>query len=286
MANAAIAMLEGWTITSVETIENYSRTDDTCLNILDEIKNITLSNSEDSADVTGKNDTVLFTIKKNKAVEGSGSSGYISGSLLSLQTGSDPVSGKIKFRKREVISFEKSATEVTTAETAVGIAGSELLNVLITVDGTTTKYEQASSEDTTHVAYASGTKKITLPTDVATDAGTIEVVYEYEKDGASVGNSAVHMVSPLIPLLIALVRTPVMKLTSSRLKFIVVTGMLTLILIWVAMVLSIPSSSRALLTSVEWAIPSSGTSRFTRPLDKGLNKYGNNQALFGLRERI
>lgn len=190
MANVAIAMLEGWTITSVETIENYSRTDDTCLNILDEIKNITLSNSEDSADVTGKNDTVLFTIKKNKAVEGSGSSGYISGSLLSLQTGSDPVSGKIKFRKREVISFEKSATEVTTAETAVGTAGSELLNVLITVDGTTTKYEQASSEDATHVAYASGTKKITLPTDVATDAGTIEVVYEYEKDGASVGNSA------------------------------------------------------------------------------------------------
>lgn len=189
MANAAIAMLEGWTITSVETIENYSRTDDTCLNILDEIKNITLSNSEDSADVTGKNDTVLFTIKKNKAVEGSGSSGYISGSLLSLQTGYDPVSGKIKFRKREVISFEDNATEVVTAETAVGTAGSELLNVLITIDGTTTKYEQASSEDASHVAYTSGTKKITLPTGI-TNAGTIEVVYEYEKDGASVGNSA------------------------------------------------------------------------------------------------
>lgn len=189
MANAAIAMLEGWTITSVETIENYSRTDDTCLNILDEIKNITLSNSEDSADVTGKNDTVLFTIKKNKAVEGSGSSGYISGSLLSLQTGSDPVSGKIKLRKREVISFEDNATEVVTAETAVGTAGSELLNVLITIDGTTTKYEQASSEDASHVAYTSGTKKITLPTGI-TNAGTIEVVYEYEKDGASVGNSA------------------------------------------------------------------------------------------------
>lgn len=189
MANAAIAMLEGWTITSVETIENYSRTDDTCLNILDEIKNITLSNSEDSADVTGKNDTVLFTIKKNKAVEGSGSSGYISGSLLSLQTGSDSVSGKIKFRKREVISFEDNATEVVTAETAVGTAGSELLNVLITIDGTTTKYEQASSEDASHVAYTSGTKKITLPAGI-TNAGTIEVVYEYEKDGASVGNSA------------------------------------------------------------------------------------------------
>lgn len=189
MANAAIAMLEGWTITSVETIENYSRTDDTCLNILDEIKKITLSNSEDSADVTGKNDTALFTIKKNKAVEGSGSSGYISGSLMSLQTGSDPVSGKIKFRKREVISFSAGDDKVTTAETAIGVAGSELLNVLITVDGTTTKYEQASAADSTHVSYASGSKEISLPTGVS-DAGTVEVVYDYEKEGASVGNSA------------------------------------------------------------------------------------------------
>ena len=43
---AGIAMLEGWTITSVETIENYSRTDDTCLSILDEIKNVSLANTE------------------------------------------------------------------------------------------------------------------------------------------------------------------------------------------------------------------------------------------------
>lgn len=188
MANI-IAMLEGWTITSVETIENYSRTDDTCLNILDEIKNVQLSNTEDSSDVTGKNDATLFTIKKGKAVEGSGSSGYISGSLMSLQTGSDAVEGKIKFRKREVISFEAGAGEVTTAETAVGTAGSEILSVLITVGDTTTKYEQASAADGTHFSYAAETKKLSLPTDV-TDAGTIEVVYDYEKEGASVGNSS------------------------------------------------------------------------------------------------
>ncbi len=189
MVNNIIAMLEGWTITSVETIENYSRTDDTCLNVLDEIKNVQLSNSEDSADVTGKNDNVLFTIKKNKAVEGSGSSGYISGSLMTLQTGSDAVEGKIKFRKREVLSFDANAGDVTTIETAIGTAGSEILNVLITVDGETTKYEQASAADETHFSYAAGTKKLSLPTNV-TKAGTIEVVYNYEKDGASVGNSA------------------------------------------------------------------------------------------------
>ena len=188
MANI-IAMLEGWTITSVETIENYSRTDDTCLNILDEIKNVQLSNSEDSSDVTGKNDATLFTIKKGKAVEGSGSSGYISGSLMTLQTGSDAVEGKIKFRKREVISFDANAGKVITAETAVGTAGSEILNVLITTGDTTTKFEQATVADTTHFAYKADTKELTLPTDV-TNAGTIEVVYDYEKEGASVGNSS------------------------------------------------------------------------------------------------
>ncbi len=72
---AGIAMLEGWTITSVETIQNYSHTDDTCLCILDEIKNVSLANSEDTTDVTGKNNQALFTIKRNKAVTGSGSSG-------------------------------------------------------------------------------------------------------------------------------------------------------------------------------------------------------------------
>lgn len=187
MANI-IAMLEGWTITSVETIENYSRTDNTCLNILDEIKNVSLSNSEESTDVTGKNGEVLFTLKKNKAVQGSGSSGYISGSLMSLQTGSDATVGKIKLRKRESIKFAASDTTVTLAEKAVGTAGGEILSCLVTIDGeeTSTKYGQATAADADKFSYADGT--ITLPTGTNSKAGTVEVVYEYEKDGASIGN--------------------------------------------------------------------------------------------------
>ena len=192
---AGIAMLEGWTITSVETIENYSRTDDTCLCILDEIKNVSLANTEDSSDVTGKNNQALFTIKKNKAVTGSGSSGYISGNLLSLQTGADPVSGKIKFRKREVIKFTESDTTVTLAETAVGTKGAEILSLLVTVvdtEGkeTTKQYTQATAATTAKFAYSTSDSTLTLPTETNTKAGTAEVVYEYEKDGASVGNKS------------------------------------------------------------------------------------------------
>lgn len=187
---ARIAMLEGWTITSVETIENYSRTDDTCLSILDEIKNVQLANTEDSADVTGKNDQALFTIKKNKAVSGSGSSGYISGNLMALQTGADPVAGKIKFRKREVIKFGEDKTAVTLAETPVGTEGGEILSLIVTVDGeeTSTKYSQATAASSDKFSYSSNV--ITLPTATNSKSGEVEVVYEYEKDGASVGNKS------------------------------------------------------------------------------------------------
>ena len=185
-------MLEGWTITSVETIENYSRTDDTCLSILDEIKNVSLANTEDSTDVTGKNNQALFTIKKNKAVTGSGSSGYISGSLLSLQTGADPISGKIKFRKREVLQFATSENTVTLAETAVGVSGSEILSLIVTVDdeATSTKYTQASVASENKFAYNTSDNTITLPTVTNDKSGTVEVVYDYEKEGASVGNKS------------------------------------------------------------------------------------------------
>ena len=189
---AGIAMLEGWTITSVETIENYSRTDDTCLSILDEIKNVSLANTEDSTDVTGKNDQALFTIKKNKAVTGSGSSGYISGNLLALQTGADPVEGKIKFRKREILKFVTPANTVTLSETAVGTKGAEILSLIVTIDGeaTSTKYEQASVAGVNKFAYSTSDNTITLPTATNDKSGTVEVVYEYEKDGASVGNKS------------------------------------------------------------------------------------------------
>ncbi len=187
---AGIAMLEGWTITSVETIENYSRTDDTCLSILDEIKNVSLANTEESSDVTGKNNQALFTIKKNKAVTGSGSSGYISGNLMALQTGADPVAGKIKFRKREVLKFSASDTTVTLSEKAVGSEGGEILSLIVTIDGeeTSTQYTQATSAATDKFSYAD--KVITLPTGTNSKVGSVEVVYEYEKDGASVGNKS------------------------------------------------------------------------------------------------
>jgi len=187
---AGIAMLEGWTITSLETIEAYDRVSQDCLFTLDEIKNMTFSNSEDSSDVTGKGGNTLFTIKKNKKVNGKGTSGYISGNLMATQTGSEGVSGNISFKKREVVEFASAATTVLTAETASGTVGAEIASLKVTIGEVTTSYTQATTASATKFSYDPSTKTITLPTGVATGAGEVEVVYNYSKTGASIGNTS------------------------------------------------------------------------------------------------
>lgn len=185
MAN--IAMLEGWTITSLETVEAYDRVTRDCLAILDEVKNASLKNTEDKSEVKGKGDNLLFVIKKNKGLTGSGTSGYISGNMMALQTGTDAVAGEISFRKREVLTVAKNDTTVTLSETATGTAGAEILSLNVTIGDTTTKYTQATTADATHFSYAD--KTITLPTSITTSAGgEVEVVYNYAKTGASIAN--------------------------------------------------------------------------------------------------
>ncbi len=191
MTKNAIAMLEGWTITSLETIENYDINTDDFLSGLDELTETTIQNTEESADVTGKGGQTLFTIKKNKAVTGSGTSGYISGNLMSLQTGSDSEVGLINFRKHESIIAKKGDTSVKTSEKATGTEGSEILSLLITVGETTTKYTQGTAASENAFAYDPNSSTITLPTGVFTEAGgNVEVVYNYQKQGAKIGNSA------------------------------------------------------------------------------------------------
>ena len=187
MAN--IAMLEGWTITSLETVEAYDRVTKDCLAILDEVKNFSLKNTEDKSEVKGKGDNTLFIAKKNKGLTGDGTSGYISGGLLTLQTGTNAVKGDISFRKREVKTVVKDGTSVAITEVANGTAGAEIVSLKATIGDTTTSYSQAVTADATHFSYTN--KTITLPTGITSaNGGEVEVVYNYSKAGASIANSA------------------------------------------------------------------------------------------------
>lgn len=184
--------INGFTITSLETIHAYDRVTGLCELYLDELQNTTIESSEDTQDITGKGDRLLKQIKKNKAVTVTGTSALISGDLLAAQTGSEPTySATTKIRKPDIIEVAKSATSATTAFPAVGDAGAEIIEMrLVEANGALgTSFTQANAADATHFAYNPTTQVLTLPTDLAaSSAVTIAVFYDYETEGTKVVN--------------------------------------------------------------------------------------------------
>lgn len=76
-------------ITSLETITAFDVTTGAFMWVLDELQSATISHSEDTTDITGKQGRLLNTLKRNKAVTVSGNNGLISGGLLATQVGSE-----------------------------------------------------------------------------------------------------------------------------------------------------------------------------------------------------
>lgn len=186
--------INGFTITSLETIHAYNRTTGVCELYLDELKETEVANSEDTQDITGKGDRLLKQLKKNKAVTVTGTSALISGDLLAAQTGAEPTySATTKIRKPEIINVAKSATTATTSFTAVGDAGAEIIGLrLVESNGALgTSYTQGSSASSTEFTYDPTTKVITLPTGIASASDiTIAVFYDYETEGTTVSNQS------------------------------------------------------------------------------------------------
>lgn len=183
------------TVTSIETITAFDIGSGAFKWVLDELQNATISNTQETTDITGKQGRLLNTLKKNKAVTVSGSNGLISGGLLETQTGS---------------AFEKKSTSVmypdyltvannkaTTSYKAVGTAGNEIETIYVrNSDGT---LGLALTQDTAvgpgKFTYNPATKEINfypgdetkdpaIPADVAN--GTDIAVYYFRKIQANV----------------------------------------------------------------------------------------------------
>lgn len=186
--------INGFTITSLETIHAYNRQTGVCELYLDELQETNIENTEDTQDITGKGDRLLKQIKKNKATTVTGTSALISGDLMSAQTGSDVVSSAAtKVRKPEILDISKGDTTSKTAFKAIGEAGAEINSMFVlTSNGALGKrFTQGAIVSETEFTYDPATKEIGLPTDVAKD-GAIKLVvfYDYETDGAKIINKS------------------------------------------------------------------------------------------------
>lgn len=184
--------INGFTITSLETIHAYNRVTGAPELYLDELQETTIENSEDTQDITGKGDRLLKQIKKNKAVTVTGTSALISGDLLAAQTGSSPAySATTTVRKPEIIDVAKGATTAKTSFTAIGEVGAEIISLrLVESNGALgTAYEQGTEASATKFTYNPTTKTITLPTGIATSSDIrIAVFYDYQTEGTTVTN--------------------------------------------------------------------------------------------------
>lgn len=172
-------MISDLIITSLETISAFNVTTGAYLFTMDELQNATISQGEESTDITGKGGRKLSTLKRNKTATISGTNGMVSSGLLALQTGGNLTTKNTKVLWTDYLTVNASH-KATTSYKAVGTATQEILGLHVkNSDGTiNTSLTQAASAAAGKFAYDPSTKELTFHTDIA--SGT-EIVVVYER---------------------------------------------------------------------------------------------------------
>lgn len=123
------------TITSLETITAFDIITGDFRFVLDELQNATIAQTQEKADITGKQGRKLSSLKRNKAVTVSGTNGMVSGGLLELQTGCEFENKLTTVLWTDYITVTENAA--TTSYKAVGTTGNEIESIYIrNSDGT------------------------------------------------------------------------------------------------------------------------------------------------------
>lgn len=194
---AGLFTIDNFTITSLDRIHAYNRTNRKGEFLVTELQSTTISNSEDTVDITGKGGRLLKQIKRNKAVSVTGESALISGDLMAAQTGSEQTYGQYKVRFPDIIDVTASivsSKKVTTSFTAVGTAGAEIVDVRVLSDNgglIKNEFTQDTTAGENKYAYDPATKELTLPTNIELTAGQkLVVMYDYMANGARVVNES------------------------------------------------------------------------------------------------
>lgn len=172
------------TITSVETITAFDVVTGSYKFTLDELQNVSIAQSQESTEITGKAGRKLATLKRNKAITISGSNGLVSGGLLELQTG-----GTFDHKETEVLWTDYLTVKTNAAITswkAVGTTGAEIESLYIrNADGTLgTALEQSDAVSAGKFTYDPESKALAFHTDIVD--GTEIVAYYKRKIVADV----------------------------------------------------------------------------------------------------
>lgn len=179
-------------VTSLDSITAFDITTNDYLFTLDELQSATVSQSEDTTEITGRQGRRLSTLKTNKSIEVTGTNGLISGGLMELQTGSEFVhNDSALVLKGERLTVADGAA--ATSDVAVGTPGNEIYKVYVVEDqGFGDTYTQDSAAGSKKFAYDTETKTITFSSSdaEALNGKTILVYYKAEVSGDELKNDA------------------------------------------------------------------------------------------------
>lgn len=177
-------------ITSLDTITGYDLTGGLKF-IMDELQNATVSNTEDSTSLTGKQGRLLGQLKTNKAASVTATNGTIVLGLMESQLGKKGThESSQSVRKIEYLTV--SSNEATTTYVATGTAGNEIGEVIVRNANGTIKERltQASTAASGKFAYSTSTRKLTFNSGDLADGTSIIVSYKHSVEADVLVNDA------------------------------------------------------------------------------------------------
>ena len=156
--------------------------------IMDEIQNGSIKNSQEKADVTGKNGRKIASLKKNKAVTVSASNGVLVGGALAAQTGTEIEQGTFNVRITDVMTVKDNTCK--TSKTAVGMIGAEIGSIYVKNANSSlgTRLEQDTAAAAGTFTYDPDTQEITV-SGIA-DGTELVAFYDAAVEAAKVSNDS------------------------------------------------------------------------------------------------
>lgn len=159
--------LNDLSLTSLDLITCYYLNGGGVRFTLDEPQNAAINNTQENTNLTGLNGRIIGTLKRNKAVEVTGTNGMLSIGLIGAETGSGVTSDAATVKVVDHLTVADG--KATTRFKAVGTAGAEILT-LWTKTSQGLKASELTQDATATAgkfAYDPSTKEISFHTDIA-----------------------------------------------------------------------------------------------------------------------
>lgn len=176
----ATVNLNDLSITSFETVMGCNINGGAFRFMLDEMQNLTISNTQENTNLTGRGGRTIGMLKRNKAVNITGTNGMVSIGLVEVETGSKAETNVVTTVKVPDYIQVDSEGKLATTFVATGTAGNEI-GELYVKDGAGVVVKtltQAATAAEGKFAYDPTTKAITFASGELKKGDNVTVYYK------------------------------------------------------------------------------------------------------------